>query len=481
MAGLALLVLVTAVGAWELRSPQAREQRNWRRYQADVKARRYPEAVIALQNILQIDPRSAQAYFDLGTAYLVLGDLPRASAALTQTTVLDPSRLDAQLQLGELLYVAGRFEDAHAKADLVLGKAPANRDAWLLRARSAGRLGHWGEAIATLETLLKRDPAVVNAHLLLGDALMHQRQIPAAVSHYHQAAALAAKDPRPHYGLGIADRVLHQDDRAVSEFEAALTRDPNSVAALVQVAGIDWARGDQKGALTRVEQQIARAPRNLGFRELLGFIYLASGNAAAAQQAFAQAIQVAPQQPAPYLLLGSAYARGDLYELATRKFQEALTVDPNNAFADVLLGLVRDIQGQPAQAKGDYLKAIALNPRLVVALNNLAWDLATTGGDLATAQQYAQRALALAPHDPRVLDTAGWILYKQTRYDEAVLRLAAAARQSRAEPAVHYHLGMAYLAQGHQALAREELEAALRISPAFPGAADAKKTLGMLH
>ncbi len=482
LAGLALVgVAAMSIGAWALLSPQAREQRNWHRFQAYSRAGKYPEAVIALQNILQVNPRSAQAYLQLGRAYLLLRDPRRAVSAFSQATALDPSLLDAQVALGDLLYIGGRVDLAYARAQLVVRKEPSNRQALVLLAQSAAGLGRWEESIHTLEGLLARDPSVADVHLLLGSALLHKKNVELAVSHLQRAAALAPKDARPYYGLGIADELLKQDGKAITEFENALSRDLNMVAALWQIAVIDWKRGDRSGAIARVERQIERSPKNVELRNLLGFIYMASGDAANAQQTFAQAIQVNPQLPASYLLLGASYQKSRLYELAARKFEEALKVDPANVIAHLELGIVRDAQGQHEQARDYYEKAVARDPTLAPALNNLAWYYVEVKGDLDTAQRYAALALARAPHNPHILDTQGWIWYKRGRYDEAVRYLSESAQSLATQPLILYHLGMAYLGQGRKDLAKQELQAALRLSQEFPGASDAKKALLILQ
>jgi spermidine synthase len=124
----------------------------------------------------------------------------------------------------------------------------------------------------------------------------------------------------------------------------------------------------------------------------------------------------------------------------------------------------------------DYRAAIAQHPRNVRALNNLAAILSEKG-QLDEALAVVKKAVAIAPQNGMILDTYGWILFKQKQYREAVDVLEKSVSLLPVHPIVLYHLGAAYLAAGNSYLAREHLEKALRISPNFEAADQARKLL----
>jgi len=470
-------VASTVVGVWAVRSPEARKQRYWHQAEVYLKAGKYPEAVIALENVARVDPLSSQAFLKLGGAYLSLPDPRKALSAFSRATQLNPDLVEAQFHAAELLLVRGRVDEAKARAQFVVQKDPANRQAWLLLAQSYASKRQWDHAVQTLSQLLERDPKAVDGDLLLGDVLIAQGKVQEALSRYQEAVSLAPKDPRAYYGLGVAYRLSKRDDQAIAGFETALSLNPDMVNALGQETAIYWNRRDQARAIARVQDQIQRSPKNAQFHNLLGLMYLAGGDTTNAQQSFAQAINVNHNLPMSYLLLGDAYARGKLYELAAKKFEEALQVDPNNVLAYLELGIVQELQGHFDQAGKYYEKAIELNASYVPALNNLAWYYTENKGDLETAQRYIARAVALAPHDPYVLDTQGWIYYKRGQYGPAIQYLSESAQALKTHPLILYHLGMAYLSEGRKDLAKKELREALALAQDFPGADEARKAL----
>jgi tetratricopeptide (TPR) repeat protein len=76
-----------------------------------------------------------------------------------------------------------------------------------------------------------------------------------------------------------------------------------------------------------------------------------------------------------------------------------------------------------------YEQILALTDgRSALVLNNMAWAQAQVGNkDLALS--YAQRAIQVAPEDPAVLDTLGWLLLQTGANRERALSLLHRAAQ----------------------------------------------------
>ena len=108
-----------------------------------------------------------------------------------------------------------------------------------------------------------------------------------------------------------------------------------------------------------------------------------------------------------------------------------------------------------------------------------------TGGNLDVALSLAQTARRGLPDSPVVADTLGWIHYQKGAYQSAIGLLQEALKlqeKSKApdNPDIHYHLGMAYAKSGQAALARQQFERVVKISPNSNEAMDAKKQLAQL-
>jgi len=103
-----------------------------------------------------------------------------------------------------------------------------------------------------------------------------------------------------------------------------------------------------------------------------------------------------------------------------------------------------------------YRKVIALQPNSVLAMNNLAWMLNRSGDP--EALPLADKAVALAPEAPAILDTAAGIYSKSGKHDKAV-ELQRKALQLAPNLHVHrLHLAEIYIAAGKKEEARKELD-----------------------
>jgi Flp pilus assembly protein TadD len=87
----------------------------------------------------------------------------------------------------------------------------------------------------------------------------------------------------------------------------------------------------------------------------------------------------------------------------------------------------------------------------------------------------ARKALALAPREPTILDTVGWIEYLMGNTAEAAKLLVQASRGAAGSPEIRLHAAFALAAQGARAAAESELAAALKIAPALEKRADVQQ------
>ena len=99
------------------------------------------------------------------------------------------------------------------------------------------------------------------------------------------------------------------------------------------------------------------------------------------------------------------------------------------------------------------------------------------------AMGMAQTARRGMPDSPNAADTLGWAFYQKGIYQSAISQFQEALRLSekRGEPddaVFHYHLGLAYGKANQSALARQQLEKAVKLSP---NNTEARKALSELR
>src|SRR5580700_3974799 len=82
-------------------SPQAKEARSLKRGQAQLAKKDYARAILEFRTAIQVMPKDAEAYYQLGLALLQSGDLRGAVGAFQKATELNPKHPGAQLKLAE--------------------------------------------------------------------------------------------------------------------------------------------------------------------------------------------------------------------------------------------------------------------------------------------------------------------------------------------------------------------------------------------
>jgi uncharacterized protein (TIGR03790 family) len=148
-----------------------------------------------------------------------------------------------------------------------------------------------------------------------------------------------------------------------------------------------------------------------------------------------------------------------------RLLEQASELAPTVVSAHVLVAELYTTTGQPELAAERYRKVIALQPGNVTALNNLAYDLAIREKKPAEALPMARKAMSLAPREPVIMDTVGWIEYLMGNTAEAVRLLVPAAKAAPGNADIRLHNAMALAAQGARAAAAAELAEAVKLDP----------------
>jgi len=167
-----------------------------------------------------------------------------------------------------------------------------------------------------------------------------------------------------------------------------------------------------------------------------------------------------------------AAAAGHLPE-AEALWVRATDLEPRLAGVQVRLAALYEERGAYDQAIARYRLMVAAKPGDVLALNNLAYDLAVHANNPKEALVFARRAFGIGP-TPVVADTLGWVehLVGDDSNAQPLLEGASASRPGDAE--ILFHVAVVHAALGNKAKAKEELDAAEKLDPQLATRADVK-------
>ena len=112
----------------------------------------------------------------------------------------------------------------------------------------------------------------------------------------------------------------------------------------------------------------------------------------------------------------------------------------------------------------DLNRVIELDPNNAHALNALGYHFVDENIELDKAEELLVKANELMPDDPAIMDSLGWLRFRQARYEEAIALLRSAYTLF-PDPEIAAHLVEALWINGAQGEARELIEQALESSP----------------
>lgn len=163
-------------------------------------------------------------------------------------------------------------------------------------------------------------------------------------------------------------------------------------------------------------------------------------------------------------------------EASVALLNKALTVYPNSESLRYARAMAAQRLGDLAQLESDLRIILSISPNNATVLNALGYTLADQTDRYEEAFDLISRALELAPGEPAILDSMGWVLFKLGRLEEAEQQLQLAYQQMQ-DPEIAAHLGEVLLALGRAEEATELWTAAIEASPQHQALIDTLKRL----
>jgi len=203
-----------------------------------------------------------------------------------------------------------------------------------------------------------------------------------------------------------------------------------------------------------------------------------------AGSAFAQTVGTSrtkiPQDPAAVELNRLLTAAEDAvnkqdYASAAQDYQAYLAKKPDDAVVHYDLGYAYTALQKPADAKSEYEKAIALDPKMAAAYQNLGVTLIPT--DPAAAIEPLQQAAELMPEDARTKWLLGIALEATKKDAPAIEQYQAAEKLDAKSVEIRNSLGFALLRTGRAGEAETAFCDALALQPTGAAADQAHKGL----
>ena len=119
---------------------------------------------------------------------------------------------------------------------------------------------------------------------------------------------------------------------------------------------------------------------------------------------------------------------------AIYEVERYLEEEPDNVQFQVFRLQLYEQTHQPSEKMIQaYTALLRFDPRNLMLMNNLAWHLCISGGDLLQAEQLSRKTIMADPSNPTYLDTYAWILYNKSEYQNAFIYIQSALEKASPE------------------------------------------------
>lgn len=356
---------------------------------------------------------------------------------------------EARFARAQTAAAAGANDRGRREIDAALAQRPDWEQAILLKAQLQQRDSS-EEMLRTLREFLDKHPKSRDVRLQYARSLALEKRPKEAREQFERLVQEFPGNADVVFAVGVLAYQLNDYTGAEANFKSLLERgyhDSNTVRLyLGQIAetqkrypeALDWYR-----AVTTGEQYL---PAQIRYSQVLNV----QGKLDDARKHLQQ-IPASSNQERIQIVLAEAqmlreagHAR-DAFELLDRNLQ----AQPNQPDLLYETALMAERVGRIDLLESNLRKLMQVKPEHAHAYNALGYSLADRNERLDEAQQLIGKALELAPDDPFIIDSMGWVLFRKGELKGALQHLER-AYSLRPDPEIAAHLGEVLWALGRR-------------------------------
>ncbi len=330
-------------------------------------------------------------------------------------------------------------------------------------------------AIASLQGFVERYPKAREVQLHLARALVGEKRYAEAKRQFE--LLLQAYPNNPDVVYPVALLALQENDQALAEAQLkhlVTLEIPDKSAPYFYLGQLADENKRPQEALDYY-RQVGAGEHYLPAQLRSAGILAKQGKLDEARAELRAAAERSPKQRVQFTIAEAALLRdAKQTEAALDLLEQALLAEPGQPDLLYESALLAEKLGRLEVMESRLRKLIEIQPEGAQAYNALGYSYADRKLRLPEAQQLIEKALQLAPNDPFILDSMGWVLYRQGDLDSALAHLQRAYALRR-DPEIAAHLGEVLWMLGRKNEAQAILREAQKKDPAHEVLGEAVK------
>lgn len=418
-----------------------------------------------LQVLLKLDPAGFEnTLLDLLKSLGETDKIDLVLSVLDELALKNPDQAVIYFVQSLLAMQSKDYSVAEAKLQHALTLQPSWDKALVAQAQLAVLRGDVDKAERLLREAIVKFPGELKFQRMLAQVLIKAAKYPEAITIYQEILAKHPDDGDSLFSLALLHLQLQQDAEAKKNLEVLSARPEWSGQAGFYLGKLAAKEGQMKKALVWFDS-VTSGPFEA--EAMLSAVSLLLE-----EQRYSEAIERLdkiqsqfPQQRVRILALrAEIFNEQKQYVKAFKVLSDALIEMPGQKEFLYTRSLVAERMGDMVAMEKDLQEILRKYPEDAAALNALGYTLANKTKRFVEAEKYLKKAMTLQPDVAVIMDSYGWLLFKQGKF-EAARDYLQRAYSKQAEPEIGGHLVEVLWQLGLKQEAKEQFEKALNSAP----------------
>jgi tetratricopeptide (TPR) repeat protein len=385
-------------------------------------------------------------------------------AMIEQLTLPYVGLAEAHFARAQAAFNAAQWQRGIAEAERALALRP-DWDAAVLLKSQLQRSESPQDALETLRHYLAGHPQAREVRLQYARSLVGVRQFSQARAEFQRLLADFPDNPEVTYAVAVLSMQLADWDTAEANFRKLLAGEFAEIDTVRLYLGQIAEERRQYDEALRRYAEVAPGEQFLAAQLRIAQILAKQGRLEAGLNHLQELRSKGAADPIQLLLAESQLLRDagrtqDAYELLAQRLAHQ-PEQPELLYESALLA---EKLGRHDTMEANLRKLIRIKPDHAHAYNALGYSFAERNLRLAEAEQLIAKALQLAPDDPFIIDSLGWVLFRKGDHVAALAQLQRAF-SIRPDPEIAAHLGEVLWTLGRQEEARRIWREAAQAHP----------------
>jgi len=399
------------------------------------------------------DARGSDGFLQAAGALSVESDRTSAEQLMQGLQERNPDDVRALYALAVLETAHRRFAEAETRLRAVIEREPDWEQPRILLSRVLIAQSERDQALTFLAESVRRNPDSVLLRTSYSRQLVDAGDYARALEQFRGLHRLTPEDSEITFGYAMLATQQEHWDEARPLWQALRGNPDRRDEASYYLAQVEEQNGNDDlaiGLFRSVEGTELKVDAIMRMSQILA----RTGRLGAAREALQQARIANPGRATDlYIAETQIVQKYGSPDEALALYETAISAYPDNPDLLYNRGLFVVELGDFAWMERDLLRLLEQDPDHADALNALGYTLADRNERLDEAFAYVARALKLRPDSPAILDSMGWVLYRQGDLAQAAGYLRRALELNQ-DDEIAAHLGEVLWMSGQHAAAR---------------------------